>query len=81
MLLRGCLAELMVQVNPPSTENMSSTEKNIKVLLYVKLYKAIYGLLRNALLFYKKLVDNLKNYESPFIINPSNPYVANTTIA
>jgi hypothetical protein len=82
MLLRRCHAKLMVQVDPALyKKNMSSMEKNDKVLLYIKLSKAIYGLLKSALLFYKKFVDNLKNYESPFIINPYDSCVANATIS
>ena len=42
-------------------------EKGVKVL-YVKLQKDIYGLLRSALLFYLKLVTDLKN--NGFVINP-----------
>jgi hypothetical protein len=56
-------------------------KKYNKAILYVKLSKAIYRLLKSALLFYKKNVDNLMNYESPFIINPYAPHVANATIA
>ncbi len=81
MLLRGCFAKLTVQVDPALYRKYVISRKNNKALLYVKLYKAIYSLLQSALLFYKKFVNNLKNYEYPFIINPSNPCVANATIA
>jgi hypothetical protein len=40
--------------------------------------KAIYGLLRSALLFYKKLVADLEG--DGFVINPYDPCVANKTI-
>jgi hypothetical protein len=40
--------------------------------------KASYGLLRSALLFYKKLVKDLENYG--FEINPYDPCVANMMI-
>jgi len=40
--------------------------------------KALYGLLRSALLFYKHLVVALKKYG--FKVNPHNPYVANVDI-
>ena len=40
--------------------------------------KALYGLLKSALLFYKKLVENLEAYV--FNINPYEPCVANNTI-
>jgi hypothetical protein len=37
-------------------------------------------MLKSALLFYRKFVDDLKNYTSPFVINPYDPCVANATI-
>lgn len=44
-------------------------------MLYVQLYKALYGLLRSALLFYCKLRGELEDYG--FKINPYDPCVAN----
>ncbi len=81
MLLCRHLAKLMVQVDPTLYRKYVIYGKNNKALLYVKLSKAIYGLLKSTLLFYKKFVDDLKNDESPFIINPYDPYIANATIA
>ncbi len=43
--------------------------------------KAIYGLLKSAVLFYWKFVEDLKSYSSPFIIILYDPCVANATIA
>ena len=45
-----------------------------KSLIYVNMNKYIYGCLRSALIFYKKLDSNLELYG--FIINPHNPCVA-----
>jgi hypothetical protein len=81
MILCGRLAKLMVQVDPALYRKYVIYGKNDEALLYVKLSKAVYSLLKSALLFYKKFVDNLKNYETPFIINPYNPCIANATIA
>ena len=47
-------------------------------MLYVKLNKALYGLLRSALLFYKKLVSEL--VEMGFELNKYDPCVANRMI-
>ena len=47
-------------------------------MLYVKLNKALYGMLRSALLFYNKLVSELK--ELGFVLNPYDPCVANREI-
>jgi hypothetical protein len=44
-------------------------------ILYVKLQKALYGLMRASLLFYRKLRKELEDYV--FEINPYNPCVAN----
>jgi hypothetical protein len=80
MLLKGCLAKLMVQVDPNLYQKYIIFDKNNQALLYVKLSKAIYGLLKSALLFYKKIVSNLQNYETPFVINPYDPCIVNATI-
>ncbi len=80
MLLKDHLAELMVQVDTQLYRKLVIYDKNNQALLYIKLSKAIYDLLKTALLFYKKLVEDLKNYKSPFTINPYNPCVANATI-
>ena len=46
--------------------------------MYVRLLKALYGLIRSALLFYKKLQGELE--EMGFGVNPYDPCVANTMI-
>jgi hypothetical protein len=81
MLPRGCLPEHMVKVNPAPYHKYIIYSKNNEPLLYVKLSKAIYGLLKSALLFYKRFVANLKRYVLPFVINPYNPCIANMTIS
>ena len=55
MLLRGKLTELMVEVDPSMYREYVTTSKKGVPMLYVKLDKALYGMLRPALLFYKKL--------------------------
>ncbi len=51
MLLRGRLVEFMVQVKLQIYQNYVIYDKNNQALLYVKLSKAIYGLLKSSLLF------------------------------
>ncbi len=80
MLLKGCLPKLMVQVDPQLYQKFVIHDKNNQALQYVKLSKAIYGLLKSALLFYTKFVKDLKNYKTPFTINLYGPCVANATI-
>ncbi len=45
MLLKGHLDELMVQVNPHIYQKFVTYNKNNQPLLYIKLSKALYGLL------------------------------------
>ena len=53
MLLRGRLAEMMVQVDPSMYRKYVTYSSNGKAMLYVRLRKDHYGTLRAALLFYK----------------------------
>ena len=78
MLLRGKLAELMVRVEPSLYRKFITTNAKGEAMLYVKLSKALYGLLQSALLYYKQLMKKLKAYG--FEINPYDPCVANMTI-
>ena len=47
-------------------------------MLYVRLSKALYGMLRAALFFYKRLRSDLENMG--FKINPYDPFVANNMV-
>ncbi len=75
MVLKGKLAELMELVAPHIYCKHITVNNKGESILYVKLHKALYGLLKSALLFYKKLSGDLKNYG--FTINPYDPCVAN----
>ncbi|KAL7464347.1 hypothetical protein ACHAXS_004676 [Conticribra weissflogii] len=78
MVLEGKLAELMDLVAPHIYRKHITTNKNGQPMLYVRLHKALYGLLKSALLFYKKLCSDLS--EQGFKINPYDPCVANKTV-
>jgi hypothetical protein len=75
MVLKGRLAELMVQVAPNLYRKYIRVNKKGTAILDVKMQKALYGLLRSALLFYKKLVADLESYG--FVLNPYDPCVPN----
>ena len=75
MVLRGVLCEMMVKVDPKLYRKYVTTDKRGKPVLYVQLYKSLYGLMRSALLFYRKLRGELEAYG--FKINPYDPCVAN----
>ncbi len=48
-------------------------------MLYLHLQKALYGMMKNALLFYRKLISELK--EMGFEVNPYNPCVVNKIVS
>ena len=79
MLLRGRLAEMIVQVDPSMYRKYMTYSSNGQAMLYVRLSKALYGMLRAALLFYKRLRSDLENMV--FDINPYNPCVANKMVS
>ena len=68
MVLKGRLAELMVQVVPNLYRKYITVDRKGTAILYVKMQKALYGLLRSALLFYNKLVADLES--DGFLLNP-----------
>ena len=78
MLLRGQLADLMVQVDPELYGPYLRKSKKGESILYVRMKKAMYGLLRSALLFYLRLVKDLKDFG--FELNPYDPCVANKMV-
>ncbi len=68
MKMVGMLAELMVKTNPKFYQQYVILEKGRSVLS-LRLQKALYGMMKNALLFYRKLVSELQ--EMGFEINTS----------
>jgi hypothetical protein len=78
MVLKGRLAELMVQVTQNLYRKYITVDRKGTAILYVKMQKALYGLMRNALLFYRKLVANLES--DGFVLNPYNSCVANKVV-
>ena len=78
MRLDGILAELMVQVDPKLYRKYITTNTKGKPVLYVELEKAVYGMMKSALLFYRKLVADLASLG--FVINPYDPCVANKMV-
>jgi hypothetical protein len=78
MRLDGILDELMVQVAPSLYCKYVTANTKGKAVLYVQLEKAVYGMMKSALLFYRKLVADLTSLG--YTINPYNPCVANELI-
>jgi Reverse transcriptase (RNA-dependent DNA polymerase) len=77
MRLEGTMAELLVKLDPKLYRKYIQTI-NGKQVLYVELKKALYGMMRAALLFWKLLTSKL--VAMGFEINPYNWCVANKTI-
>ena len=61
VVLKGRLAELMVQVASNLYRKYIAVDRKGTAILYVKMQKALYGHLRSALLFYTKLVANIES--------------------
>jgi hypothetical protein len=68
----------MVKAAPNIYIKYIALDANNQPILYVKLQKALYGCLRSALLFYEKLVRDLKL--QVFKINQYDPCVANKLV-
>jgi hypothetical protein len=75
MVLKGDLADMMVQIAPETYRKYIATDKKGTRILYVKLQKALYGLMRASLLFYRKLRKELEGYGP--VVNPYDPCIAN----
>jgi hypothetical protein len=77
MVLNGELADMMIQIAPEVYRRYMMVDRKGTKVLYVKLQKALYGLMRASLLFYRKLRKEFKEYG--LVVNPYNPCVANMT--
>ena len=55
ILLRGRLTEMMIQVDPSMYRKYVTYSPNGQALLYFRLNKALYGILIEDLMFYKRL--------------------------
>ena len=73
MRFQGRLAELMAMAAPTVYRKYITINARGEPTLFVKLQKALYGMLKSALLFYKKLVTDLT--EKGFTVNPYDPCV------
>ena len=69
------LAEMMVRIDPSIYQKYVMYSNNGVPMLYVFLYNALYGMLRSALLFYKRLRSDLE--DRGFVVNVYDPYDTN----
>ena len=77
MKLEGKMAELLVRIAPSLYRKHIRMEKG-RMVLYVQLMKALYGTLKAALLFWKRLSSQLIRWG--FELNPYDSCVANKVI-
>ena len=77
MKIRGALVDMLVQISPEIYKNFVAYERGQKII-YVQVLKAIYGMLQSALLFYKKIKNDL--IKNGFEVNPYDPCVANKMV-
>ena len=78
MAIRGTLVDMLVKIAPEVYGPYLTKDKKGNSLLYVKLLKALYGLMEASLMFYQKLRKDLEDKE--FEVNPYDPCVANKMI-
>ena len=74
VLLKRNVAEFMVQIDPQMYRKHIITSSKGEPMLFVRLSKALYGLLQSVLLFYRKLRAELEDFG--FTVNPYDPCVA-----
>jgi hypothetical protein len=77
MVLKGELSDMMVQIAPQVYRKYVTVDRKGTPILYVKLQKALYWLMRVSLLFYRKLRKEMEEYG--FMVNPYDACVANKT--
>jgi hypothetical protein len=70
--MNGTLAEVMAKTDLKLYQKYLTYEKGKKVLC-LSLQKALYGTMKSALLFYRKLISELK--EMDFEVNPYDPCI------
>jgi hypothetical protein len=75
MRLRGKLAKLMVKVAPKIYSKYVIINSKGQKVLYVCLLNTLYSIMKAALLYYQRFVQDLLSIN--FIINPYDPCVAN----
>jgi hypothetical protein len=77
MKITGVLVDMLVDINPESY-GPAVVLQNQKKVLHVEVMKAIYGMLKAVLLWYKTFRKDLE--DNGFIFNPYNPCVANKKV-
>lgn len=77
MKIRGALVDMLVDIAPDAYAEFVTFQHGQKVL-YVRMLKALYGMLTSSLLYYKKFKKDME--EIGFELNPYDPCVANRVV-
>ena len=78
MLLCGPLSELMVMVDPVLYKDVITYNSKGQALMYVRMNKALYGMLKSALQFYLKFRSDIEAYG--FKVNFYDPCASNVDL-
>ncbi len=78
MLLKRQLAKLMMLVYPKLHRQYVQYSSKMEATLSVYMTKALYGMIKSALWFYKELREELEDCD--FNINPYDHCIANESI-
>ena len=76
MKITGLLVDYLVEIDPTYSQYIVFDRG--KRVIYLRILKAIYGMLQASLLFYKKMKSDLES--QGFIFNPYDPCVCNKTV-
>jgi hypothetical protein len=74
MKIRGQLVDLLLEIAPETYEPYIVYKAN-KPVLYVRMLRALYGMLIASILYYKKFCKDIEGIG--FVVNPYDPCVAN----
>jgi hypothetical protein len=69
---------MLLEIAPTKVYEGYSTYEGKTKVLYIKMLKAIYGMLQSSLLYYKKFCKDIES--TGFKVNPYDPCVANCCI-
>ncbi len=72
MKIWGPLIDMLVEIEPEVNEDFVVYEGKDKVL-YLKMLRAIYGMLQSSLLYYKKFWNDIESIG--FKVNPYDPCI------
>ena len=75
--IRGILVDMLVEISPETYQDYVINENGSKVL-YLTVLKALYGMLKASMLYYKKFRTDIESIG--FILNPYDPCVANRMV-